>query len=236
MDDPLVFDYEGNRRDLRWVADVYGTDLRRAEAAPGEQVYRIVEIREAEGPSVQIVFIYSDQGQPLQDVYVARHWPDAPNELPFHPASAWESNAVVGRTKENGEVGFALGRGDYIFGPGQGVSSLWVADRTIKSDYAGKLGMIAGTNHRRLDFVYHLTTVPADDDGGGEDDGGSGGSGGSGSGGAGQSELAARLTALETRLGEIEAALDNESDTLEERLSAIEDVVQRLRDAFSRLP
>lgn len=216
MTDPIVYDYQGNRRDMQWVRDVYGAELRHAEVQPSEQAYRIIEIREAEGPSVQLVTVRSEAGNRQMGVGVARYWPDAP-PLPFEPASAWKPKGVVGYTNENGDVGFGLGRGDYITAPGQGVTAVWVADPAVKSDLADKLGMIAGTNHRRLDFVFQLTVpeAPGDDD----------------SAGAGTS-LTERLAALEARVSTLEALLNQESGVLIRRLSALEEKLRHLRETL----
>ncbi|MCZ7571150.1 MAG: hypothetical protein M5U01_21600 [Ardenticatenaceae bacterium] len=220
MTDPSVYDYQGNRRDMQWARDVYGMELRRVEEQPGEHVYRIVEIREAEGPAVQLVTVRNESGARQIGIGVARYWPDAP-PLPFEPASEWKPKGVVGYTNESGDVGFGLGRGDYITAPGQGVTAVWVADPAVKSDLADKLGMIAGTNHRRLDFVFQLT-VPETT---GDDD----------SGAAAGASLTARVAALESRMNTIEGLLDQDTGALIRRFNTLEDKLRRLRDTLADL-
>ncbi|HYN89790.1 MAG TPA: carboxypeptidase-like regulatory domain-containing protein, partial [Ardenticatenaceae bacterium] len=155
MPEIRVYDLSGQRRDLAWVASVYGAVIERSPADGGSPVWRVVEIHEREGPAVQLVKTLDGDGNPQAGVPVVRHWPGAP-PLPSTPASPWRREGVIGETNADGDVGFGLGRGDYITGPGQGVSAVWVAHPTQRSDLADKLGMIAGTNHRRLDFVFRL--------------------------------------------------------------------------------
>lgn len=137
---------------MAWVASVYGATVQQADATPGQDVWRVVELREREGPSVLLVTIQGEGGQVLQDVPVARHWPGAPSAP--QGASRPKEQAIVGHSKDTGHAEFALGAGDYITGPGQGVTAVWVVDPAIKSDVVDKLGMIAGTNHKRLDVVF----------------------------------------------------------------------------------
>lgn len=217
MTDPIVYDYQGNRRDMQWVTDVYGSELRQVEVEPGERVYRIVEIREAEGPAVQLVTVRNVAGGRQMGVGVARYWPDAP-PLPFEPASSWKPKGVVGYTNESGDIGFGLGRGDYITAPGQGVTAVWVADPVVKSDLADKLGMIAGTNHRRLDFVFQLT-VPESTDGDNGD--------------AADMSLTERIAALEERVSAIEQLLARDSGPLVRRLGVVEEKLRQLRERLA---
>lgn len=164
--DVEIYDIDGNQRDLAWLDGTYGIELHAAAKPAGVQhwkVWRIAKLIEREGPAVQIVATVDEDEKPLSDVPIARHWPSA-DPLPYSPASTWKSNAVIGNTNLEGEVGFGMGSGDYITEPGEGVTGVWVADRTVRSDFVYRLGMVAGTNHRRMDVVFQLLTVTEEED------------------------------------------------------------------------
>ncbi|NOZ04837.1 MAG: cyclic nucleotide-binding domain-containing protein [Chloroflexi bacterium] len=146
---------DGSAGDYAWVQSYYGSEIQRAEPGPGGQVFRIVKIIERKGPAVVMIKVLDQNGAPMDHQATVRYWPGA-KELTVPSASHWRSQGDVGYTNGDGEMGFALGRGDYITAPGQGVTALWVAHPSIPSDLANKLGMIAGTEHQRLDFVFQL--------------------------------------------------------------------------------
>jgi CRP-like cAMP-binding protein/outer membrane biosynthesis protein TonB len=150
-----VIDVNGQTRDYAWVQSYYGAEIQRAQPGPNGQVFRIVKIIERKGPAVNIIQVLNEDGSPMDQQKVIRYWPGA-DKLKVASASHWRDRGVVGVTNADGEMGFALGRGDYISGPGRGASAMWVANPTIPSDLANKLGMIAGTEHQRLDFVFQL--------------------------------------------------------------------------------
>ncbi len=224
--DPKVYNVEGTEKDWAWVTEVYGVVHQEADVDPGGEVYRLVEVIEREGAATQIVNVLDSEGEQLVGVPVARYWPGAP-ELSPKPASAWKSKAVIGKTNSNGDVGFGMGRGDYITEPGAGVSAVWVADPDIPSDLADKLGMIAGTNHRRLDFMFQLQTEPAEDP---TPDSGS------------PEALVRRVAAAEARLEELTASLPAEEaltdlqgslGALSTQLDKIETALQTVRQALT---
>jgi len=151
-----VTDLDGQARDYAWVQSFYGSEIQRADPGPNGQVFRIVKIIERKGPAVNVIQVLNPDGSPMDQQTVARYWPGAPQQLEVAMASRWREQGISGLTNGDGEMGFALGRGDYITAPGQGVSAMWVAHPSIPSDFANKLGMIAGTEHQRLDFVFQL--------------------------------------------------------------------------------
>lgn len=150
-----VTDLDGQARDYAWVQSFYGSEIQRADPGPNGQVFRIVKIIERKGPAVNVIQVLNPDGSPMDQQTVVRYWPGAP-PLEAATASRWREQGITGLTNGDGEMGFALGRGDYITGPGQGASAMWVAHPSIPSDLANKLGMIAGTEHQRLDFVLQL--------------------------------------------------------------------------------
>jgi len=214
--EPKVFDIEGVERDWAWVTQTYGSVYTRAEVSAGQQVYRLVEAIEREGAATEIVTVLDADGNPKAGVPVARFWPGAP-EMAQRPASPWKNKGVIGKTNDRGDVGFGMGRGDYISSVGAGVSAVWVADTKIPCDLVDKLGMIAGTNHRRLDIVFQLQTesgeTPPPPPSG---------------------DLEQRVAALESRLAEVSANLPTQEtiDTLQQSLNAVQTQLTQIENAL----
>lgn len=154
--DIKVFDLEYKERDLAYAQSKYGVAFRRAEVQPGQKVYRLAELWEKTGHSSLITQVLNEDGQPVAEVDVAFHWPDAPDlSIPIYTHD-WHRNFVHGLTNENGEVGPGMGPGAY-HGEGEGgPHAVWVRDPDIPSDICEKLGMLAGTNHDHLDQKFQL--------------------------------------------------------------------------------
>ncbi len=162
MENPKVFDQQGQERDWAWLTANFGPiQVQRAQVEAGK-VYRLVKLQDAEGPAVQVVNVADRAGKPLAGVRVVRYWPNAP-QLPDWPppVSRWRSQGVFGQTNANGDIGYGLGHGDYYFAPDVGVSAVWVADPTGPSDLITGLGMLGGTEHRHLDVYYRLVEAQA---------------------------------------------------------------------------
>lgn len=159
MENPRVLDQTGQEMDWDWLVAQFGAvTLQRAEAPTGvEQVYRLVRLQAIEGPAALVAHVVDAEGEPMEGVMVARHWPGAP-ELPTWPAptSRWHDRGVLGRTDVRGNLGFGMGVGDYYAPPNRGQSSVWLAGTAEPSDLVGGLGMVQGTNHRHLDLVWQL--------------------------------------------------------------------------------
>jgi hypothetical protein len=159
MDVPQVYDRQGQEQDWDWLIASFGAiSLERAKAPAGvSQVYRIVKLREVEGPAVEVVHLDDRDGHPLEGIRVVRHWPGAPL-LPGWPppTSRWRDRGVFGGTNVNGDIGFGMGHGDYYFPPNGGASAVWVAEAAGPSDFIAGLGMLGGTNHRHLDVYFQL--------------------------------------------------------------------------------
>lgn len=164
MDKPKIYDQHGQEQDWSWLIANFGAvKLERAEAAEGVgRVYRIVMLRDSEGPAVTVVNVTDQGGEPLENVRVVRYWPDAPS-LPGWPppASRWRDRGVYGGTNIRGDIGFGMGRGDYFFPPNGGASALWIADERGPSDFIEGLGMLGGTHHRHLNVYFQLQDVEA---------------------------------------------------------------------------
>lgn len=144
-----VIDANGQSRDSGWLYAEFGpVEIR---SAPAGSAYRILELRDSgpDAPATVVVTVKDKDGAPVRSVPVVWSWPDAPRDLSL----GWDGKGVVGTTNENGDVGFALGKGAYYFPPTKGPHSIWLRDG---SDYVGGLGMIGLTNHRHLDVTYQF--------------------------------------------------------------------------------
>ena len=167
-----VFDKFMQPRDLKWLEEEFGpVEHLEAPPGPGYRLAALVEIddlpplhgavapqpplplkgRIIEASATIIVQVQGQGGGPVQDVRVARRWPDEslPNLPPELQAWGW-TKGVYGETNENGDIGFGMGQGDYYFPPDKGASAVWVEG----GDGVDGLGMIGGTNHRHLNLIY----------------------------------------------------------------------------------
>jgi len=157
MDEPKVFDLEGNERDMEWAASRYGVEVVRTATDPNQAAYRLVALRAKEGPAALVTQVLDEDGRPIEGQDVALYWPDAPDppEPPTEITSYdWYPQFVHGLTNLNGDVGPGMGAGGY-FGVGEGGPyAVWVRSKTFPSDLVQGLGMIAGTNHEHLDQVF----------------------------------------------------------------------------------
>lgn len=157
--DIKVIDLDYNESTMEWAKSRYGVEFTRTKVAPGQPVYRLIELRAKVGPATLITKVVDKNGNPIVNQDVAFYWPDAP-EPPNPPTAVyahdWHRNFVHGPTNANGDVGPGMGTGAY-FGEGAGgPHKVWVRDPNIPSDVCRKLGMIAGTFHEHLDQVFAL--------------------------------------------------------------------------------
>lgn len=156
---PEVYDKHDQLQTWDWLVENHGAiSFQRADPADG-QVYRLVELRESEGPAVLVASVRNPDGAGLEGIDVARYWPDA---LPLPdrpaPASRWHQRGVYGPTNANGDIGYGLGSGDYYYPPHAGASAIWVFDASAPSDVASGLGMLGGTNHLHLNPTFVLVS------------------------------------------------------------------------------
>lgn len=158
--DPKVIDKDGNVQPFAYAADLYGAVHTPVVPFDGA-AFRLVELREQEGPAVQMVHVRDRNGEPMCDVEVCRWWPDAPDEFPegelgpnHSPVSQWYDNAVHGPTNENGDIGFGVGGGDVVH-DGDVTNAIWIASWDAPSDLFESRGVwLGGTNHRHLACVF----------------------------------------------------------------------------------
>jgi len=156
---PTVLDQQGQLQSWEWLLANLGPIQveRTAAASLGQPVFRLEQVRVAEGPAVQVVHVTDTRGLPLEGVQVARSWADAP-ELPAWPASAsrWREQGVRGPTGRSGAVGFGLGAGDVYQLPNAGTACVWVADPTGPSDRIDGLGVLGSERRLHLDLSFRV--------------------------------------------------------------------------------
>ena len=158
-----IYDVNGTERDAAWLLERYGPVNVRPSTASG--AFRVLELRESIGPAVYLVKALDEDGEPMANVQVARHWPyrDENPELDELPNNEWFQTGVYGRTKEDGTIGFATGGGDYIDPTGKmevrgvplatvGASSMFVLE--WDSDCIENMGTLGGTEHAHMDTTF----------------------------------------------------------------------------------
>ena|GEM_PF-1994443 len=138
-----VYDMNGNLRDMDWVTQTYGSWIEKATPGADGSIFRVVELREIEGPVTIKVWVRDSAGTPLAGVTVR---------------CFWGGEEEVKQTEEDGSASLcAMGIGSYIDpdNPGGGAYSVEIRDG-VPSDTARGLGMLGRTDHRHLDVVFQL--------------------------------------------------------------------------------
>ena len=132
-----------NPRDMDWVAQTYGSWIEKGTPGADGSIFRVVELREIEGPTTIKVWVRDSAGTPLIGVAVR---------------CSWGGEEEVKQTEEDGSASLcAMGIGSYINPdhPGGGAYSMQIWGG-VPSDIARGLGMLGRTNHRHLDVVFQL--------------------------------------------------------------------------------
>jgi len=146
-----AYDEHGNVIALDALQRKYGFQIRRAEIQSGQQVFRVVALREVVGPATLVVKAGANRR-------VAFHWPGAPHQP--NAGHDWDSRYEVGETNAEGEVGFGLGHGSYIKDVSAGgPHGVWVCS-PVPSDAVFGLGMLGGTVHAHVDVEFQLVVAP----------------------------------------------------------------------------
>jgi hypothetical protein len=151
--EPLrIYDLAGGERDWLWVQNVYG-QVRILPPAADYGAYRLVELREREGPAIYLATVRDEFGQPEQGAWIVRTWPGAPDLPDDKDVRQHGNTGIIGIANENGEHGFGGGPGDY-YNPaaGPGPTTIWVGEGP--SEAIAGLGFLPLTEHRRLDPVF----------------------------------------------------------------------------------
>lgn len=153
-----VYDAVGQEKTLDWLTKYYGQAI--ATLAPAdEDAYRVVRIDENKTGQTSVkVRVLDEHGSP-SDVAVSFAWAGAPKQKPGCRTQPTD-NFIVQYT-DGGYTSFAYGKDVYFLPPDHGYHRLWICRPGVpgvsgtSSDIVYG-GMLAGTNHHHLDFVFQL--------------------------------------------------------------------------------
>ena len=162
-----VYDFNGTEKDAAWLKNVWGTEVTSPVVRAGQQYFAVQVVRIGEGPCAILNNVKAADGNPMQDVLVAFHWPGAPDppESGDEPHTTpvyghdWAGNFVFGSTNVNGDWGGAMGTGAMVNEGGEGPHWCWIHDVQRKSDCVTGLGWRTGTNHRAPRLEWKLVTA-----------------------------------------------------------------------------
>lgn len=144
-----------------------------AEAPPGEEYFRLVGFYIRSGVAAFIPKVLDENGNPMANILVFAHWPDAPVlELPGgerpRPDYFNDGRGVAGFTNADGDIGFGFS-GGAVIGPDGGVYGIWPAaypeNTGIRqhADCALKLGWHGATDHLVANPIFQIVTKSGDD-------------------------------------------------------------------------
>jgi hypothetical protein len=178
--DYKVYDRDG--KELTGQAALDMVNYYRLEISPppdlkaGDRYFKIVALREKTGTSAFIYRVVNQDGSRRAQQQCAWWWPGmaaGDNDIALSYATDRESEADLGVTNDEGEMGPGMGTGAY-FHPDdpehpRGPHRAWVRHPEIKSDELLHIGMRAGTNHDHMDCewkeVVHEDGEPPPPDG-----------------------------------------------------------------------
>lgn len=156
-----VYDKNGTLRDLAWLKAKYGN----LDVIPGagSPVFRLVEIRETEGPTMLKVRLLNERGMPHAEQPVALWWdkqdpPPLPDLTESHSKTLPKTRGAWQRTDASGYTGFGLGGGSFIKDPAEGGPHwLWVISPSTYSDTFARFGWLNFTNHMGpMELTYQI--------------------------------------------------------------------------------
>lgn len=131
-----VYDAWGTKRNLAWAQEKYGVKLEQFQG----KGWHVSQMRERVGAAAGMkMFFYDEHGSPAYGLPVEFHWP-----------GGCDCDKI---TEVDGKVGFAYGSGAWISDPAVG-GPHWIVVEDADADELGGLGMLGGTNHDHLDFVW----------------------------------------------------------------------------------
>lgn len=136
----MVYDVDGNVRDLNWAWEKYGVWIEGASPGLDGWVFRIVELREQSGPANIDVWVLGEGGGPMTGVTVRKSWPDG---------------QVEQITDLDGRTGFGMGGGDKHPEGTSGPLSFQVV-AAAPSDVGRGFGWLGRTAHDHFNIVFRL--------------------------------------------------------------------------------
>jgi hypothetical protein len=144
-----IYDLQGIEQDWDWLIATFGAvTLERGTGTASVTVLHAVE-----GPVALAIRVLDSAGDPIENVPVVFHWPDAPELQPWQQACGLD-RGIIDLTDGSGYADFILGSGAYYFPPNGGPHTVWLAIEG--TDCLGGLGMLGGTNHIHLDSEWTL--------------------------------------------------------------------------------
>ena len=150
-----VRDVNGTLRTAAWLWEKYGSGVGLFLQAAAPRAFRLIEVRESQGPTVMAVTVRNAQGGPWSG-FVADSWPDPTLRSTEGAVSRWEDKALAEMTDVRGVREFGFGPGSVIKGDA-GPHTLWVLSPSTASDGIKGIGWLGGTNHHGpLQFVFQL--------------------------------------------------------------------------------
>lgn len=156
-----VFDKDGNKKTVAWLQGKYSGVTIASMPGTAERYFKLVAIRETEGPSSLVVRVYDSSGDPVPGAEVVLAWPNPEKPLDRPCYYSWRDGIGAAiDTNTDGHAGFGLGENSWIK-DGKGPYSVWICD-----DYSDGLldfGWLPGTNHlgpMSLDFQWTVRPAP----------------------------------------------------------------------------
>lgn len=156
-----AYDWQGNEVKPEVLLAKYQAHYERAVVKPGQNVFRLVAIREKQGDTACIARVTYTSGN-YTNAAVAWWWPDSPQQNPAPFSHDWEKNYLVGMLvpvpgQTYAEVGFPMGPGGVIH-TGGGPHKMWPISVSTPADLAAGIGWDGSTAHDHLDWEWVETT------------------------------------------------------------------------------
>ena len=145
--------------DLAWLRTIYGIRVvpaSEAAARAAGAVYRLVQVIEREGPVAIESWLVDAQGKRLAGREVTYCYPA---QVPATGDPGCGTNLVPTQSSSDGHADFIMTGSAYV-GCGQpGPFAAWVNESGIPSDRVFGIGMLLGTNHRHVNFVFQRVSI-----------------------------------------------------------------------------
>jgi hypothetical protein len=148
----VVLDRDGQKRDWKWVEEEFGYQLLRAPIrSPDNRVFRLIKLQEAQAGPVYVVEVRDAKGKPLSDYLVAQYSPGAPNEILNFANQEWHGfdRATFGYPDVYGNWGISFGRDNQP-------AAYFVLSSEVPSDVLARVAPLADSNYRTLRPTFKL--------------------------------------------------------------------------------
>lgn len=170
-----IIDLAGQEQNMEWLKAKYGNvqvwPIENPE--PDAEYYKVVELREKVGPSVIVIKLIDEDGNPISDRASAQGWRDGAwlpddmdprNGLP----PGYPNRGGADFHNAEGDKGWGWGQGEY-YDPSktEGAHYYWMCN--MNSEVVTGIGMLPLTEHLHLDITFQRVTKydpPTNGDGG----------------------------------------------------------------------